>query len=82
MCCFQSRSKPSLETEQQCLQKEVAAADKALEEAESLHNEMTDPLCSKLHQIKEDLSGTSGVRQLLFNFCDNATRTQSAFSPA
>jgi TATA-binding protein-associated factor Taf7 len=61
----------SLEKEQQRLQKEVAAADKALEDAESLHNEVTAPLYGELHQIKEGLSDASRARQLLFDSCDN-----------
>ena len=61
----------SLEKEQQRLHKEVAAADKALEDAESLNNEVTGPLYGELHQIKEGLSDASRARQLLFDSCDN-----------
>lgn len=67
----------ALEKEQQRLQKEVAAADKVLEDAETLHNEVTAPLYGELHQIKEGLSDASKARQLLFDSCDNEElRTQ------
>jgi chromosome segregation ATPase len=49
----------------------VAAADKALEEAESLHTAVTAPLYGELHQIKNGLSDASRARQQLFDSCDN-----------
>lgn len=67
---------PSLEKEQQRLHKEVAAADKALEDAESQHNEVTGPLYGELHQIKEGLSDASRARQLLFDSCDDESLWQ------
>ncbi len=62
---------PTLEKDQQRLRAEVAAADKALEEAEQLHKDVTAPLYAELNQIKELVSDVSMSRQKLFETCDN-----------
>ncbi|MFN9718891.1 MAG: hypothetical protein ACK58L_09375 [Planctomycetota bacterium] len=74
----QAAMQSSLEKEQQRLQKEVAAADKALEDTESLHNEVTTPLYGELQQIKDGLSDASRARQLLFDSCDNEETLDAA----
>lgn len=66
----------SLEKEQQRLHKEVAAADKALEDAESLHNEVTGPLYGDMAQIKDGMNDASTARSRLFDTCDDETLWQ------
>ena len=63
---------PLLEKDRERINREIAAADKALEDAEALHSEVTGPLYGELHQIKGGVSEASTASSQLFHTCDNA----------
>ncbi|MBL8810821.1 MAG: hypothetical protein JNM43_11640 [Planctomycetaceae bacterium] len=67
---------PSLEKERDRLHREIAAADKALDDAETHHSEVTGPLHGELAQIKDGLSDASTARSRLFDTCDDESLWQ------
>jgi hypothetical protein len=64
-------SLPRLEQEFEQVQQQIAAADRVLEEAERRHDEITGPLYSRLHEIKEARNDASAARQELYMGCDD-----------
>lgn len=67
---------PSLEKERDRLHREIAEADKALDDAEAQHSEVTGPLHGELAQIKDGLSDASTARSRLFDTCDDESLWQ------
>jgi hypothetical protein len=67
---------PSLEKERDRLNREIAAADKVLEEAEAHHSEVTGPLHGELAQIKDGMNDASTARSRLFDTCDDESLWQ------
>ena len=63
---------PKLADEQKRLGKQVAAADRELEAAESKHTEITPPLYARLEQIKQAMSGAEDARRRLWDTCTDA----------
>ena len=66
----------SLEKERDRLHREIAAADKALDDAEAHHSEVTGPLHGELAQIKDGLNDASNARSRLFDTCDDESLWQ------
>lgn len=60
---------PKLADEQQRLGRQVSAADRALEEAELKHTEVTAPLYGRLDQIKQAQSAAEDARRRLWDTC-------------
>ena len=61
----------SLEKERDRLHREIAAADKALADAETHHSEVTGPLHGELAQTKDGMNDASTARSRLFDTCDD-----------
>lgn len=64
-------SMPQFEAEQQDVQRQITQADKALAEAEKRHDEITEPLYSRLREIKTILSDGESAKRELFHTCDD-----------
>lgn len=62
---------PKLADEQKRLGKQVAAADRELEAAESKHTEITAPLYGRLDQIKQAMSQAEDARRRLWDTCSD-----------
>lgn len=60
---------PKLGDEQKRLRKQVSAADRELEAAESKHTEITTPLYARLDQIKQAMSAAEDARRRLWDTC-------------
>lgn len=67
---------PTLEKERDRLHREIEAADKALDDAEAHHSEVTGPLHGELAQIKDGLNDASTARSRLFHTCDDESLWQ------
>ncbi len=67
---------PSLEKERDRLNREIAAADKILEEAEAHHSEVTAPLHGELAHTKDGVNDASTARSRLFDTCDDESLWQ------
>lgn len=63
--------RPALEKERAKLDVQIAAADRALEEAESKHDEVTRPWRHRCHEIDEALRDASRAESNLLVECEN-----------
>jgi hypothetical protein len=62
---------PSLQTERQTLDEQIAAADRALKASEDLHDETTKPLYFRRQQVIAAINEAERARQKLVATCDD-----------
>lgn len=60
---------PALASERQEIEKQIAAADAALEAAEKKHSETTGPLVARLQQIRELVAAAEAAKRQLADTC-------------
>lgn len=62
---------PKVEAERAQLREKIAAADREFEQAEQLHDDVTQPLYAKIRELNEAASEASDAKRDLFMTCDN-----------
>ena len=63
--------RPTLEAERAKIDEQIAAADRVLEEAEAMHDEVTRPLYNRRREIDEALREASKAESDLVRECEN-----------